>query len=56
MEGTVLRQDEDGHWYRIPKEKVEKFRTMMEEAYRTDDFNEFIKEFSEYMTGGDPNN
>lgn len=54
-EKYIPLQDEDSHWFRVPESKVEKFKKMCEEAYQTEEFDDFIDEFSGYMTGGGPN-
>lgn len=48
-------QDDSGHWYIIPYELKDKFFKMEQEANKTEEYNEFIKEFEQYMTGGDLN-
>lgn len=55
LQPVEVHQDNDGHWYVLPKEKVDRFHFLLEEAERTDDHNDFIDEFSEYMTGGSIN-
>ena len=51
MRKVVAVQDDDSHWYVIPKELEDKFHELLES-----DEDEFIETFSEYMTGGDLNN
>lgn len=62
MNDFTLRQDEDGHWYRIPNELVEQFDTALNLTVglmymdAPDEFDDFILKFDQYRTGGDPNN
>jgi hypothetical protein len=60
---SVVR-DDNAHWYVIPKELHEEFRSLLEKSTDTslkddemyDAQNKFIEKFSQYMTGGDLNN
>jgi hypothetical protein len=58
-----LREDDDGHWYLIPEDKVQRFRELMdklvdlqwvmnEEWEETNDA--VINEFDEYRLSGGP--
>lgn len=53
-------QDDDGHWYWIPDDKLESFKAQLSEIegkYYMDDpdkFDRFNDEFEVYRTGGDP--
>lgn len=62
MKAVMVLQDESCHWYIIPNELYPKWielnnlmdspnQSIFEEAE-----DNFIKEFSQYMTGGSPNN
>ena len=53
-EKMINIQDDDGHWYYIPKNQKEKFVEMLEEAGEKEDHGDFINEFDEYRTGGGP--
>lgn len=44
-------KDQDCHKYRIPFKMKKQFETECEEAYRTDEFEEFEKKYSMYMFG-----
>lgn len=52
---VVAVQDDSGHWYVIPSEKLYMFNELMESAREEDEFESFDLEFSKYMTGGDLN-
>lgn len=62
MTDTILKQDHDGHWYRIPTNREWRFNELMDLTEGMDymdaafEYDDFITEFSDYMTGGDPNN
>lgn len=55
-----LRKDEDGHWFLIPKELVEKFDSYMEKIYsfdltekeKWDLEDEFVANFENYRLSG----
>lgn len=54
----VLKSDDSGHWYLIPKEKAKYFYPMLELLGRgnKDDekhYNEFIDAFEQYRLSGD---
>lgn len=57
-------RDDNGHWYIIPKELHDEFRSLLEKSTDTrlkddemyDAQDKFISKFSQYMTGGDLNN
>ena len=50
---SVFVKDDDGHDYCIYEGDVELFYTIMEEGYKTDNFELFEKLFPN-TTGGDP--
>lgn len=52
---VVAVQDDSGHWYVIPSEKLDMFNELMESTSEEDDFESFDLEFGKYMTGGDLN-
>lgn len=53
-------QDGEGHWYWIPKDRVNDFEKAVDflsgKDYLDfeDEFNEFIDAYDKYRTGGDP--
>lgn len=58
---VVAVQDESSHWYVIPSEKSERYRSLSNKLYETDFrdvdmINQFEEEFGGYRTGGDLNN
>lgn len=62
MKAVKVVQDENSHWYIIPNELTEEFRTLLNTIYADAndhaylDEKEFEKKFSQYMTDGDINN
>lgn len=46
-------QDQDSHWYYIPKSMKEDFLKMEEEGEK-DEWEEFNEKYSDYRTGGGP--
>ena len=48
---VVATEDNDGHWYIIPKDLIDRFEKDLEES----DEDDALEEWSEYMTGGDLN-
>lgn len=62
MQRVYATQDNDGHWYVIPYYSAARFSQLLElsEYGVYDDWEkyeeQFIEEFSQYMTGGDLNN
>lgn len=44
----IFLQDDDSHWFLIPKELVPLFRTMKEEAAATDDWDDFADKFGKF--------
>lgn len=55
LKPVVAIEDQDGHWYVIPKELEDEFIKMEEEG-EEDEWEAFNEKFSEYRTGGDLNN
>lgn len=61
FDNIVKMQDNDSHWYWIPKEMEDDFykrcREMDGKEYMDDPdaFDEFIEMYDDYRTGGDPN-
>lgn len=59
---TVLRQDNDCHWYKIPADMASEFDSMLAHYENQEMFTdayydaeaEFCNKFSEYMTGSHP--
>lgn len=47
-------EDNDGHWYLIPNDKVEYFHELLEDLSE-DTEERFSELFGEYATGGDLN-
>ena len=62
MMNYTLRQDDDGHWYKIPNDLLDKFDDNLSKIIgkdyldAADDFDSFTNEFDKYRTFGDPNN
>jgi len=53
----ILKQDQDCHWYIVPKDVEDNFNKLMDHAYEVDNFNEldkFIKENGVISVGGAP--
>ena len=48
---VVVTEDNDGHWYLIPRDLIEQFEKDLEES----DEDDALEQWSEYMTGGDLN-
>jgi len=61
LKKAYVTNDNDGHWYVIPDQHKERFDYLLElsEYESNPDWEkheeEFIDEFSKYMTGGDIN-
>lgn len=53
MEKYINIQDQDCHWYYIPKSLKEDFLKMEEEG-EADEWEKFNEKYSEYRTGGGP--
>jgi hypothetical protein len=53
---VVVVQDNDDHWYVIPKNLRVQFYELLEKAERDNDHIDFLEVFDDYMTGGDINN
>lgn len=52
----VFIQDEDFHWYYVKEEERETFNKMCEEAYLTEDFDNFNEKFEKSMISCHPSN
>lgn len=51
-----LKSDDDGHWYLIPSIFEREFDEYIHRFYNDlefDEYEEFERKFSQYMTGGD---
>lgn len=51
-------KDDSSHWYIVPNDEVDEFKSLLDKAEQGDfeAEDEFISKFSKYMTGGDLNN
>lgn len=54
MENTILVQDDDCHWYRLPRELEEDFYMDLQDEDFADS-GRFDEKYGKYMTGGGPN-
>ena len=58
MKSGYFRQDDAGHWYLIPKEKIKRYRALLDELWlspyeiKDDIANTIIKEFDGYRLSG----
>lgn len=54
LKPVVAVQDEDCHWYVIPKELQNEFNTLLQDE-TDDEYEAFETKFGQYRTGGDLN-
>jgi hypothetical protein len=50
MKFSYLRKDDDGHWYLVPEEDVERFDKLMEESYQVDSDSDRFYEVCELIS------
>lgn len=56
MKNYIFIQDEDSHWYYIPKNEQTLFEQLCSQAYDSEDFNQFNERFESKMIGCHPKN
>lgn len=55
LQPVEVHQDNDSHWYVIPKNLASQFHSLLRDCEESDDWEPFEDTFGAYRTGGDIN-